>query len=323
MHDIYIPEEQGDRDVLPLTKIDQRIGTPGLKIDLDKVKAVIVSEEDDYPSPLFEPTEDTQKIADYLLDFLDKEISEGRLTEELAPLQSGVGSVANAVLSGMAKSKYKDIVVSSEVFQDGMFDLIEAGVVKFVSATAFSLSKHRTKTLKEDIKKHHDKILFRPQEISNNPELIRRLGVIAFNTAIEVDLYGNVNSTHLNGTHMMNGIGGSADFTRNAKISMFVTESTAKNGKISTIVPFVSHVDHTNHEVDVIITEQGYADLRGLSPREIALEIINNCMHPDFKEQALDYYNEALEKGGHTPHVLKKAHSWHINLEENGTMLLK
>src|SRR5699024_493299 len=146
--------------------------------------------------------------------------------------------------------------------QDGVFDLIEAGKVMFAYATAFSLSEERVATLKDDLALHRDKILLRPQEISNHPEIIRRLGIISFNTALEVDIYGNVNSTHLNGTHMMNGIGGSGDFARNARISIFVTPSTAKNGNISTIVPFVSHIDHPNHDIDVIVTELGYADLR-------------------------------------------------------------
>ncbi|HZJ94423.1 MAG TPA: acetyl-CoA hydrolase/transferase C-terminal domain-containing protein, partial [Thiopseudomonas sp.] len=164
-------------------------------------------------------------------------------------------------------------------------------------------------------------IMFRPQEISNHPELIRRLGVISFNTALEVDIYGNVNSTHVSGTHMMNGIGGSGDFARNARITMFVTPSTAKGGAISAIVPFVSHVDHTNHDVDVIITEQGYADLRGLAPRQAAEAIIEHCMHPDYKQQARDYFEAAkAQRGGHTPHLLDKAFSWHINFAEKGTM---
>lgn len=322
IHDIYLLGEQGKRGAIPLTHATDRIGSPGLKIDLNKVRGIIISEEDDVPSPLFEPNEATKNIATHLLGFFKDEIDAGRLTKELAPLQSGVGSVANAVLSGMNDSEFRDIIVSSEVLQDGMFDLLESGVVKFISTTAFALSEKRYNTLAEDLKKHKDKIIFRPQEISNNPEIIRRLGVIAINTAIEIDIYGNVNSTHLNGTHVMNGIGGSGDFTRNARISIFVTESIAKNGNISTIVPFASHIDHPNHDIDIIVTEQGYADLRGLSPREIAEEIIENCMHPSYQQQAYDYLNKANALGGNTPHVLSNAFDWHLNLKEKGTMLL-
>jgi succinyl-CoA:acetate CoA-transferase len=95
--------------------------------------------------------------------------------------------------------------------------------------------------------------VLRPQEISNHPEVIRRLGLITINTALECDIYGNVNSTHVGGTHMMNGIGGSGDFARNAHLSVFVTKSIAKNGAISSIVPMVTHVDHTEHDTDIIV----------------------------------------------------------------------
>ena len=90
------------------------------------------------------------------------------------------------------------------------------------------------------------------------------------NGMIEADIYGNVNSTHIMGSSMQNGIGGSGDFARNAYLAMFLSPSTAKNASISCIVPMVSHVDHTEHDVHVIITEQGIADLRGLPPRRRA-----------------------------------------------------
>lgn len=325
MHDIYVPGPAGEnaREAIPVFEVSKRIGTKGIYVDPAKVRGVVISSQPDIPSPLFEPNEETQQIADNLLDFLRDEVKAGRLTESLAPLQSGVGSVANAVLNGMKTSEFKDIVVASEVLQDGVFDLIDAGVVKFAAGTALSLSKKRVDTLGKDLAKYADKIVFRPQEISNHPEVIRRLGIISFNTALEVDIYGNVNSTHVSGTHMMNGIGGSGDFARNARITIFVTQSTAKDGKISTIVPFVTHVDHTNHDVDVIITEQGYADLRGLAPTQAAERIIENCVHPDYKAQARAYLEDAKAKrGGQTPHLLDRAFSWHINLAEKGTMKL-
>jgi len=325
MHDIYVPGPAGEnaRKDIPVYDISTRIGTVGIPVDPAKVRGIVLSTQPDIPSPLFEPNEDTQQIADNLLDFLRAEVKAGRLTNSLAPLQSGVGSVANAVLNGMRTSEFKDLVVASEVLQDGVFDLIDAGVVKFAAGTAFSLSQKRVDNLASDMAKYAGKVVFRPQEISNHPEVIRRLGIISFNTALEADIYGNVNSTHVSGTHMMNGIGGSGDFARNARISIFVTTSTAKQGKISSIVPFATHIDHTNHDVDCIITEQGYADLRGLAPVEAAQRIIENCMHPDYKQQAYDYLEEAKARGGHTPHVLEKAFSWHANLAEHGTMHLK
>ena len=323
IHDIYVLPDQGERKEIPLYSVSDRIGEIGIRVDPDKVKGVILSEQPDIPSPLFEPNEETQRIADHLLDFLASEVEKGNLPNSLAPLQSGVGSVANAVLNGMRHAQFRDVEVYSEVLQDGVFDLIDAGIVKFAAGTAFSLSKKRVDTLAEDLEKYKDKILFRPQEISNHPENIRRLGVISFNTAIEVDIYGNVNSTHVNGSRVMNGIGGSGDFARNARYTIFVTPSLAKDGKISAIVPMVSHVDHTEHDVDVIITEHGYADIRGLPPRKRAEKIIE-VAHPMYRDQLRAYFEEAKEKvGGHTPHMLDKAFSFHNNLKEKGTMLFE
>ncbi|SOC25058.1 succinyl-CoA:acetate CoA-transferase [Ureibacillus xyleni] len=323
LHDIYVLPEQGDRREIPLYKTGDRIGEIGIKVDPAKVKGIVLSEQPDIPSPLFEPNEETQQIANNLLDFFAKEVEAGKLPSSLAPLQSGVGSVANAVLNGMKTSQFKDIEVYSEVLQDGVFDLIDAGVVKFASATAFSLSKKRVDSLADDLEKYKDKIVFRPQEISNHPELIRRLGIISFNTALEVDIYGNVNSTHVSGTKVMNGIGGSGDFARNARITIFVTPSLAKNGAISAIVPFVSHIDHTEHDVDVIVTEQGYADLRGLPPVKRAEKLIE-IAHPTYRPQLRAYFEEAKEKvGGQTPHILEKAFSFHTSLKEKGTMLFQ
>lgn len=323
LHDILVLGNQGERREIPMYKVSDRIGEIGIKVDPDKVKGIVLSEQPDIPSPLFEPNEETQQIANNLLDFLAGEVKAGRLTESLAPLQSGVGSVANAVLNGMKNSQFKDIEVFSEVLQDGIFDLIDTGVVKFAAGTSFSLSKKRVDSLSADLEKYKDKVLFRPQEISNHPEIIRRLGVISFNTAIEVDIYGNVNSTHVSGTKVMNGIGGSGDFARNARITIFVTSSLAKDGAISTIVPFVSHVDHTEHDVDVIVTEQGYADLRGLPPVKRAEKLIE-IAHPKYRSQLRNYFLEAKEKvGGHTPHILEKAFSFHTNLKEKGTMLIE
>lgn len=122
---------------------------------------------------------------------------------------------------------------------------------------------------------------------------------------------------------MMNGIGGSGDFARNARLAIFVTKSIAKDGNISSIVPFASHIDHTEHDVDVVVTEQGYADLRGLAPRERVEVIIENCVHPSYRGALREYYEEALTRGGQTPHVLEKAFSWHANFAKHGSMLPK
>lgn len=320
VHDLYSPEVQGKRQPIPLTKVDDRLGDIGIPLDIDKIKGIVFTEQLDSPSTILPPDEETQQIADHLLDFLRDEIEEGRLTKKLMPLQSGIGTVANAVLHGMLESEFENLEVYSEVLQDAVFDLIDAGKVDFASACSITLSEEKMETVFGDFEKYRDKLVIRPQEISNQPELIRRLGLLSINTALELDIYGNVNSTHVTGTKMMNGIGGSGDFARNARLAIFVTKSIAKNGDISSVVPFVSHVDHTEHDVDVIVTEQGYVDLRGLAPRERVPLIIENCAHPMYREQLWAYYQEALGRGGQTPHVLEKALSWHTNFMKNGTM---
>ncbi|MBY0098254.1 acetyl-CoA hydrolase/transferase family protein [Mesobacillus maritimus] len=320
LHDLYDPGKQGERDPIALTKADDRIGSLGIKVDPEKIKGIVFTDQQDSPSTIVAPDEETKVMADHLLNFLRKEIEQGRLTEKLAPLQSGIGSVANAVLHGMLDSEFEDLEVYSEVLQDAVFDLMDAGKVRFASCCSITLSDAKMKQVFSNFEQYRDRLIMRPQEISNHPEIIRRLGLISINTALELDIYGNVNSTHVLGTKMMNGIGGSGDFARNARLAIFVTKSIAKDGKISSIVPFVSHVDHTEHDVDVIVTEQGYADLRGLAPRERVEVIIENCVHPMYRKQLWEYYQEALTRGGQTPHVLEKAFAWHTNFAKNGTM---
>ncbi|MBS4174864.1 acetyl-CoA hydrolase/transferase family protein [Bacillus sp. FJAT-49736] len=323
LHDIYEPGKQGERNPIPLTKVSDRIGTNGIPVDLEKIAGIVFTHQIDSASTIVQPDEETQTMANHLINFLRKEVEAGRLTKKLAPLQSGIGSVANAVLHGLVESEFTDLEVYSEVLQDAVFDLMDAGKVSFASCCSITLSDEKMKQVYTNLDQYKDKLVLRPQEISNHPEIIRRLGLISINTALEVDIYGNVNSTHVKGTHMMNGIGGSGDFARNARLAIFVTKSIAKNGDISSIVPFVPHVDHTEHDVDVIVTEQGYADLRGLAPAERVQLIIENCAHPLYREQLREYFEEAKTLGGQTPHILEKAFSWHINYQKNGTMLQK
>jgi len=245
----------------------------------------------------------------------------GRLTESLLPMQAGIGTIANAVMAGFIDSPFKGLTMYSEVLQDSTFDLFDAGKLDFASGSSITLSSEKSKAVFGDIERYKSRLVLRPQEVSNHPEIIRRLGIIAINTALEADIYGNVNSTHVLGTHMMNGIGGSGDFARNAYLSVFATKSVAKGGKISSIVPMVSHVDHTEHDVDIIVTEVGLADLRGLAPRERAQLIINNCVAEPYRQMLKDYVAEANQGGGQTPHVMEKAFSWHTRFRDTGSML--
>ena len=211
----------------------------------------------------------------------------------------------------------------TEVIQDGMLDLIEAGKIRVASATGFSLSREAALRFNADMPRFRDRIILRPQEISNHPELVRRLGCLAMNGLIEADIYGNVNSTHIMGSRIYNGIGGSGDFARNAYVSIFMTPSTAKGGAISAIVPQAAHVDHITQDVQVIVTEQGLADLRGLSPKQRAELIIENCAHPTYRPLLRDYYSRARQHsyGQQSPSLLGEALSWHQRFVETGSML--
>ena len=234
-----------------------------------------------------------RSMANNLIGFLHSEVEHGRLCNPLPPVQAGVGSVSNAVLQGLAESDFEHLTVYSEVLQNSIFDLIDAGKVDFASGTSLTISWDKRDEFFENFEKYRDKMILRPQEISNHPEVIRRLGVIAINTVIEADIYGNTNSSYIDGCRLMNGVGGSGDYCENAGLSIFITKSTAKDGMLSCIVPQVSHVDHTIHEIHALITEQGVADLRGLDPVERANLIIDKCAHPKFRKALHEYLDNA------------------------------
>jgi len=294
LHDIYTKEKIPYTKPIPILIPGDRIGTKAIPCGADKIAAIIFSDIPDGNSELKEADESMQAIANHLINFLRKEVELGRLPEPLPPLQSGVGGVANAVLSCLEKSDFTDLTVYTEVMQDAVLELIQKGKVKIASATALTVSPSRKAEMYSRLDELKDKIILRPEELSNSPEVIHRLGLIAMNTALEVDLGGNVNSTHVNGARVMNGIGGSGDFARNAGLTVFTTASTAKKGSLSCIVPRVTHVDHTEHDVDIIVTEQGLADLRGLTAYERAEVLIENCAHPDFKAELRAYLDKAL-----------------------------
>lgn len=323
IHDIYQAEDYPYRNVIPIVAPWNKIGRKSIPVDPEKIEAIVFTNRKDSPADIAEPDEKTTAIAKHLLAFFENEVLLGRLTDRLLPLQAGIGKVANAVLTGFKDSNFYDLTMFSEVLQDSTFDLIDSGKLSFASASSITVSQECYERVLGNLSKYKDKFVLRPQNISNTPGLIRRLGVIAINTAIEFDIYGNVNSTHIGGTKIMNGIGGSGDFARNAYLSIFVTQAASKGNNISHVLPMVSHTDHTEHDVDILVTDVGLADLRGLAPRERAQQIIDNCVHPDYKEELQSYFDRACEKGGHTPHLLQEAFSWHLRFSETGSMKQK
>ena len=319
LHDIFEPKDPPHRQPIPLSDCSSRIGTPYIKIDPAKIAGIVETNLPDEVSP-FAPVDDTtRKIGQNVAEFLAGEIRKGLIPPGFLPLQSGVGNIANAVLAALGENTdIPPFEMFSEVIQDSVIALIKSGKCRYVTGTSLTVSPPVLKEVYADLEFYKKHICLRPQEITNNPEIVRRLGIITINTAIEVDLSGNVNSTHVMGSSMMNGIGGSGDFTRNGYISIFTCPSLAKGGKISPIVPLVSHMDHSEHSVQVIVTENGVADLRCKTPHERARLIVDNCAHPDFREELHGYFDSVTN--GQTPATLSSAFAMHKQFLLTGDM---
>ena len=320
LHDVYEPLDPPYRREIPITKPNDRIGLPYIQVDPKKIVGVVETNWPDEARSFSAADPVTDKIGQNVADFLVHDMKRGIIPQSFLPLQSGVGNIANAVLGALGRdTTIPAFDVYTEVIQNSVIGLIRDGRVKFASGCSLTVTNDCLQGVYDDMDFFRDKLVLRPSEISNSPEVIRRLGVISINTAIEADIYGNVNSTHIGGTKMMNGIGGSGDFTRNAYISIFTCPSVTKEGKISAIVPMVSHADHSEHDVNIIVTEQGVADLRGKSPKERAQLIIENCVHPDYKNILWDYL-KLTDGKSQTPHNIRAALGLHAELAKSGDM---
>jgi acetyl-CoA hydrolase len=320
MHDIFEPLDPPARQEIPIYAPADRIGSPICVIDTRKIAGVVLTDEPDEGGRFAEPTEITEQIGENVAEFLVSEIRASRIPPQFLPLQSGVGNIANSVLAALGRNRHiPAFEMYTEVLQDSVVPLLENGRCRFASTCALALSPKAMESVTANIDFFKRRILMRPQEISNNPEIIRRLGIVSMNTAIEVDIGGNVNSTHVVGKTMLNGIGGSGDFTRNAYLSIFSCPSTAKGGKISAIVPLASHIDHSEHSVQVVVTEHGVADLRGKDPHERAQLIIERCAHPDYRDQLRAYLRHTA-RISHEPLSLSLGLAMHRQFLRHGDM---
>jgi len=320
MADIMLIPPPPHRNPIQIHEPMSKIGWPYAVVDPKKVIGIVENEEADRIMPFSPPGKTSMKIAENLVRFLKDEQLAGRIPPEFLPLQAGVGNIANGVIAALGKSPdIPPFHMYSEVFQDSLIDLMRDGRLLGASATCLLVSPARLEQIYENMDFFGSRIVLRPQELSNHPGIIRRLCVIAMNTALEIDIHGNENSSHIFGTDVVNGIGGSADFTRNAYLSILMCPSVSKQGKISAIVPMCPHIDNTEHSVTIIATDQGVADLRGLGPMQRARAIINHCAHPAYR----DYLNRYLEESrvGHIRHNLEKCFELHRNLMEQGAML--
>jgi acetyl-CoA hydrolase len=329
LHDIVLPELPPKRKAFAINQVDDRIGSVSIPCDPAKVIAILESDRPDNTTPNEEQDESSVAIANHIIAFLQHEVSKGRLPKSLLPLQSGIGNIANAIIGGMSTGPFEDTYVWTEVLQDTFLDFFDQGKLTFASATSVRFSPQGFEKFYNNWDKYSHKLILRPQQISNAPEIIRRLGVIAMNTPVEFDIYGHANSTMVSGSRMINGLGGSGDFLRNAYLSIMHAPSARPTKTdpfgISTVVPMASHVDQTEHDLDVYVTEQGLADLRGMAPRERALEIIDKCAHPVYKPILKEYLTYATKKclaegAGHEPHILDSVFDMHLNLRDKGTM---
>jgi succinate CoA transferase len=318
--DVYLVPDSPHRVPLNIRSPLDRIGANHALVDPKKVVGVVTTSQFDKTTP-FTPTDEvSEAIAGHVVEFLLAEKRKGNLPAQLPPIQCGVGNVGNAVLAGFElHPQFPSFSMYTELIQDSLVGLLTKEKVVGVSAASLATTTEKLRIIFENMDFFSKRIVLRPSEISNNPEVIRRLGVISLNTAIDFDIYGNVNSTHFNGTTVMNGIGGSGDYASNSRLAIFMAPSIRKDGKISCVVPMCTHVDHNEHAVHVLVTEQGVADLRGLDPKQRAMRIIENCAHPAYR----DYLREYVKKSGkgHIPHDLRRAFELYLNFEDHGYML--
>jgi succinyl-CoA:acetate CoA-transferase len=317
LHDVY----QRGADPIPVVGNPlKRIGVPYFSVDPAKIKGIVLSDRSDRPSGEAKPDRMGDAIGGHLLDFFRQEIAAGRLGEPLPPIELGIGDLAGQVMRKIGASEFTRFRFQTPVVTDPVLEIVDAGKVDWVSGTALRLSSQAWEKFKADLDRYKSCMVLRPVTICNAPETIQRLGVIAINGCLEMDLQGQVNSSHVLGSKILTGIAGSYDYSRNGLYSIFVGPSTAKGGKISAIVPMVSHVDHTEHDVDILVTEQGLADLRGLTPGERAEMIIRQCAHPDYKGMLSDYLARAEKESGHIPVALEESNSFHLRLKRSGSM---
>lgn len=318
IHDLTQLGNPPHRKEIGIESVRDRVGSTFIQVDPSKI--IVVKTHKENEGGAFAPVDETTaKIGENVSDFFVHEMEAGRMPKSFLPIQSGVGNVANAVLAAMGENQnIPDFEVYTEVIQDAVISLMEKGRVKFASGCSLTVSNPVIEKIYQNLKFFKDKLVLRPSEYSNNPSVVRQLGIISINTALEADIFGNINSTHVVGTKMMNGIGGSGDFTRSSYVSIFVTPSIGKGGKISSFVPMVSHTDHTEHSVNIIISEYGVADLRGKSPRQRAVEIIEKCAHPEYRPLLHKYLNNGIE--GQTPVDLENAFAFHEAFNETGDM---
>ncbi len=311
LHDVYRHDDPPNRGANPLSAPDERIADQFIRFDPGKLTAVVRTDQRDTGYEFREPTDRDRRIAENLADVITAELARNPILERQVNIQFGVGSLGNALMGELSTIDFgsRQVNYYGELVQDGLIDMLDDGVLDAASATSLAVTPACQERLFSDIDRYADDIVLRPSYVSNDPNLVDRFGVIGVNSALEVDIYGNVNSTHIGGSRVVNGIGGSGDFNRHSPLAITALGSVTGDGEHSRVVPMVSHVDHTEHDVDVLITEHGVADLRTRSPRERARAVIE-IAHPEYRDALRAYLERAEQAGGNTPHDLETVFDW-------------
>lgn len=215
------------------------------------------------------------------------------LVEDGSCLQMGIGAIPDAALACLGDRK--DLGVHTEMFSDGVLDLLESGVVTNARkkigrgrvVTSFAMGSQRLYDFVND----NPEVAFLDVEYVNNPVVIaKNKNVMSINSAIQVDLTGQVCADSL-GYRIYSGVGGQVDFVQGAMYaeggkSIIALPSTAQHGAVSRLVAAIERgagVVTTRAQVDYVVTEYGVAELRGRSLSERAADLIA-IAHPDFRE---------------------------------------
>ncbi|HJV76249.1 MAG TPA: LUD domain-containing protein, partial [Noviherbaspirillum sp.] len=162
LHDIFIPKRRPLREPIPLMSTHDRVGTTAIEIPPEKIAAIVITERPDSASTILPPDEETAAIASHLVDFFKEEVEQGRLTENLLPLQAGIGTIANAVMTGFIDSPFTGLTMYSEVLQDSTFDLFDAGKLDFASGSSITLSPQKSQEVFGNIGRYKDRLVLRP-----------------------------------------------------------------------------------------------------------------------------------------------------------------
>jgi acyl-CoA hydrolase/GNAT superfamily N-acetyltransferase len=260
-------------------------------IHMNDIDAYILSDHDIIEFKYDPPDESIEKIAKYVASLIEDE----------STIQMGIGKIPNA-LSIELEDK-KDLGVHSEVFSDGIVDLVEKGVITCKKKTlhkgkiicSFVMGSRRLYNFVDN----NPFVEFHPCNYCNDPYIIsRNKKQVAINAALTIDLTGQINADSI-GPLFYSGIGGQVDFVRGANhseggkpIAVLPSTATLKDGTIvSRIVPYLqpgSGVVITRGDIHYVVTEWGIAYLFGKSIRERVLQMIN-IAHPDFREELLEY----------------------------------